>query len=317
MLQELNSLRERKKEWEKTYSLYQEVLTLKELLDEEKDPELEKELRKKESILKEKLDTLSIQSLLQGKYDAANAILSIHPGAGGTDSCDWASILLRMYINWAEAKGYKTRLVDWVPGEEAGIKGATLLIEGKFAYGYLKEEVGIHRLIRISPFDASHRRHTSFAAVDVIPETEEEEIEIREEDLKIETFRAGGPGGQHVNVTDSAVRITHIPTGIVVQCQDQRSQHKNKAMALRILKSRIYNFKEMEKRKEIKKRYEEKARIEWGNQVRSYVFHPYKLVKDHRTGLETSNVEAVLNGEIDQFISLSLKQQLKSASREE
>ena len=222
-----------------------------------------------------------------------------------------------MYINWAEAKGYKTRLVDWVPGEEAGIKSATLLIEGKFAYGYLKEEVGIHRLVRISPFDASHRRHTSFVAVDVIPETEEEEIEIREEDLKIETFRASGPGGQHVNVTDSAVRITHIPTGIIVQCQDQRSQHKNKAMALRILKSRLYNFKEMEKRKEIKKRYEEKARIEWGNQVRSYVFHPYKLVKDHRTGLETSNVEAVLNGEIDQFISLSLKQQLKSVSREE
>lgn len=312
MLQELNSLREKKEEWESTYSLYEEVSTLKELLEEERDPELEKEFRKKSSLLKEKLDTLSIQSLLQGKYDAANAILSIHPGAGGTDSCDWASILLRMYINWAENKGYKSRLVDWTPGEEAGIKSATLLIEGKFAYGYLKEEVGIHRLVRISPFDASHRRHTSFAAVDVIPETKEEEIEIKEEDLKIETFRASGPGGQHVNVTDSAIRITHIPTGIIVQCQDQRSQHKNKAMALRILKSRLHNFREMEKKREQKKRYEEKARIEWGNQVRSYVFHPYRMVKDHRTGLETSDVDSVLAGEIDQFITASLKQNSKS-----
>ncbi len=216
-----------------------------------------------------------------------------------------------MYTNWATRKKYKVRLVDWTPGEEAGIKSATLVVEGKFAYGYLKEEVGIHRLVRISPFDASHRRHTSFAAVDVIPETEEEEIELNENDLKIETFRAGGPGGQHVNVTDSAVRITHIPTGITVQCQDQRSQHKNKAMALRILKSRLSNLKEMEKKKELKKRYEEKAKIEWGNQVRSYILHPYRMVKDHRTGLETSDVESVLNGEIDQFIIASLKQDIK------
>ena len=221
-------------------------------------------------------------------------------------------MLLRMYKNWASEKGYKIRVVDLVAGEEAGIKSATLLIEGKFAYGYLKEEVGIHRLIRISPFDASHRRHTSFAAVDVIPEVKEEEIQIKEEDLKIETFRAGGPGGQHVNVTDSAVRITHLPTGIVVQCQDQRSQHKNKAMAFRILKSRLHNLKEMEKRKEQKKRYEEKARIEWGSQVRSYVLHPYKMVKDHRTGIEVSDVESILNGEIDEFIIASLKQKSKS-----
>jgi len=288
--------------------LYHEVLILKDLLKEEKDSELEEELDKKFSLLEEKLDSLHIQSLLRGTHDAANAILSIHPGAGGTDSCDWAQVLLRMYMNWATSKGYKIRLVEWMPGEEAGIKSATLLVEGKFAYGYLKEEVGIHRLVRISPFDASHRRHTSFAAVDVIPETEEKEIEIKEEDLKIETFRAGGPGGQHVNVTDSAVRITHFPTGIVVQCQDQRSQHKNRAMALRILRSRLYNLREMEKEKELKKRYEEKARIEWGNQVRSYVLHPYKLAKDHRTGLEIADVESIFAGEIDRFIIASLKQ---------
>ncbi|RLE12548.1 peptide chain release factor 2 [Candidatus Aerophobetes bacterium] len=307
-IQKLYSFKEKREEWEKTVSLYEEVFTLKELLEEEKDPEMEKEFKKKFSLLERKLNDLYIRSLLTDPEDKSNAILSIHPGAGGKDSCDWAQILLRMYKNWADSKGYRTRLVDWVPGEEAGIKSATLLVEGKFAYGYLREEIGIHRLIRISPFDASHRRHTSFAAVDVIPEIEEEKIDLKEEDLKIETFRAGGPGGQHVNVTDSAVRITHIPTGIVVQCQDQRSQHKNKAMALRILKSRLYNFKEMEKKKEMRKRYEEKARIEWGSQVRSYVFHPYKMVKDHRTQLETTDVESILNGEIDQFIITSLKQ---------
>lgn len=263
------------------------------------------------SLLEKKVNILHTQSLLKAPHDAANAILSIHPGAGGTDSCDWAEILLRMYLSWANRKGYNTKMVEWMPAEEAGIKSATVLVEGKFAYGYLKEEVGIHRLVRISPFDASGRRHTSFAAVDVIPETEEEGIEIKEQDLKIETFRAGGPGGQHVNVTDSAVRLIHLPTGIVVQCQDQRSQHKNKALAFRILKSRLYNLKEMEKKKEQQRRYEEKARIEWGNQVRSYVLHPYKMVKDHRSGLEISDVESVFAGEIDQFITASLKQNRK------
>jgi len=283
-------------------------LTLKELLEEEKDPQMERELRKKFSLLEKKLEDLHIRSLLNRPEDKANAILSIHSGAGGTDSCDWAQILLRMYTNWANNKGYNVRLVDLTSAEEAGIKSATLLVEGEFAYGYLKEEAGIHRLIRISPFDASSRRHTSFAAVDVIPEVEEKEVQIKEEDLKIETFRAGGPGGQHVNVTDSAVRITHLPTGIIVQCQDQRSQHKNKAMALRILKSRLHNLKEIEKKKELRKRHREKMRIEWGSQARSYVFHPYKMVKDHRTQLEVSDVESVLNGEIDRFIIASLKQ---------
>ena len=307
-IQQLSSLKEKKEVWEKTLFLYEEITTFRELLEEEKDSEMEKELEKKLSLLNKKLDNLYILSLLAKPQDEANAILSIHPGAGGTDSCDWAEILLRMYTNWANNKGYNIRLVEWLSGEEAGIKSATLLIEGAFAYGYLKEEVGIHRLIRISPFDSSHRRHTSFAAVDAIPEVQEKNIQIKEEDLKIDTFRAGGPGGQHVNVTDSAVRILHLPTGIIVQCQDQRSQHKNKAMALRILKSRLYNFEEMEKKKRLKKRHQEKARIEWGSQVRSYVFHPYKMVRDHRTTLEISNVESVLNGKIDQFIITSLKQ---------
>lgn len=192
-------------------------------------------------------------------------------------------------------------------GEEAGVKTATLVVEGEFAYGYLKQEVGIHRLVRISPFDAASRRHTSFAAVDVIPETQEMEVEIKESDLKIDTFRASGPGGQHVNVTDSAIRITHLTTGVIVQCQDQRSQHKNKTMAMRILKARLHNLYELEKEKEIKKRHQDKARIEWGSQVRSYVLHPYTMVKDHRSGLETANVDKVLKGEIDDFIVASLK----------
>lgn len=286
---------------------------------EEKDLEMEKELTKKLTYLENKVDELHIQSLLGESEDRANAILAIHPGAGGTDSCDWAQILLQMYTNWATRKGYAIRLTDWAPGEEAGIKSATLIIEGNFAFGYLKEEMGIHRLVRISPFDASSRRHTSFAAVDVIPEIEETEIELREEDLKIETFRAGGPGGQHVNVTDSAVRITHIPTEIVVQCQDQRSQHKNKAMALRILKSHLHELQQRERREKLQKRRKEKAQIEWGSQVRSYVFHPYKMVKDHRTDLETAGVESVLSGEIDQFISasLTLKQKEKTQREEE
>jgi len=206
-------------------------------------------------------------------------------------------------------------MVEWMAGEEAGVKTATLVVEGEFAYGYLKQEVGIHRLVRISPFDAASRRHTSFAAVDVIPETQDLEVPIKETDLKIDTFRAGGPGGQHINVTDSAVRITHLPTGVIVQCQDQRSQHKNKAMAMRILKARLHNLYELEKEKEIKKRHQDKARIEWGSQVRSYVLHPYTMVKDHRSGLETANVDKVLKGEIDDFIIASLKKSAGSSGK--
>jgi len=300
-------LRSKTEEWRKARDLVGEVQTLAHLLEEEEDKELEEEMETKLNLLERKLGGLEIESLLSGESDSLNAILSIHPGAGGTDSCDWAETLLRMYLSWIDKKGYHGRVVDWIAAEEAGIKTGTVVVEGTFAYGYLKEEVGIHRLVRLSPFDAANRRHTSFAAVDVIPETEDLEVEIKDNDLKIDTFRAGGPGGQHVNVTDSAIRITHLPTGITVQCQDERSQHKNKLTALRILKARLHNFYELEAEKESKKRYEEKARIEWGNQVRSYILHPYSLVKDHRTGVQTTDVERVLKGEIDDFIIASLR----------
>lgn len=307
MLQKLNHLRRKIEEWRKAGDLLGEVQTLAHLLEEEEDKELEEEMQTKLTLLERKLGGLEIESLLGGESDSLNAILSIHPGAGGTDSCDWAEILLRMYLGWIDKKRYHSRVVDWIAGEEAGIKTGTVVVEGTFAYGYLKEEVGIHRLVRLSPFDAANRRHTSFAAVDVIPETEDFEVEVKDNDLKIDTFRAGGPGGQHVNVTDSAIRITHLPTGITVQCQDERSQHKNKVTALRILKARLHNFYELEKEKESKKRHEEKARIEWGNQVRSYILHPYSLVKDHRTGVQATDVERVLKGEIDDFIIASLR----------
>lgn len=307
MLQKLNHLRRKIEEWRKAGDLLGEVQTLAHLLEEEEDKELEEEMQTKLTLLERKLGGLEIESLLSGESDSLNAILSIHPGAGGTDSCDWAEMLLRMYLGWIDKKRYHSRVVDWIAGEEAGIKTGTVVVEGTFAYGYLKEEVGIHRLVRLSPFDAANRRHTSFAAVDVIPETEDFEVEVKDNDLKIDTFRAGGPGGQHVNVTDSAIRITHLPTGITVQCQDERSQHKNKVTALRILKARLHNFYELEKEKESKKRHEEKARIEWGNQVRSYILHPYSLVKDHRTGVQATDVERVLKGEIDDFIIASLR----------
>jgi len=292
-------------------------VALEELLREEEDPELEEELEKKFILLDKELEELELLSLLKGEYDSSNAILSVHPGAGGTDSCDWAERLVLMYLGWINKKGYSSRIVEWMAGEEAGIKTATLVVEGKFAYGYLKQEVGIHRLVRISPFDAASRRHTSFAAVDVIPETQDLQVEIKEGDLKIDTFRASGPGGQHVNVTDSAVRITHLPTGVIVQCQDQRSQYKNKAMALRILKARLHDLYELEKEKELKKRHQDKARIEWGSQVRSYVLHPYTMVKDHRSALERTDVEKVLKGEIDDFIIASLKKSAGSSGKNE
>jgi len=240
--------------------------------------------------------------------DRSNAILSINSGAGGTEACDWASMLFRMYSKWADKKGHKVQILDTLSGEEAGIKNVTAIIRGSFAYGYLKTENGVHRLVRISPFDANKRRHTSFASVDVIPEISDEiKVEVSETDLKIDTYRSGGKGGQHVNVTDSAVRITHIPTGLVVQCQNERSQHKNKSMAMKVLRARLYEVERKKKMTELTKHYDKKQKIEWGSQIRSYVMHPYSMVKDHRTNFQTSNVQAVMDGNIDGFVEAYLK----------
>ena len=263
--------------------------------------------------LKRKLDGLEFRALLGQEADKANAILSINAGAGGTESCDWAAMLLRMYTRWAEARGYQVTLTDQLVGEEAGIKNATVLIKGDYSYGYLKSEAGVHRLVRISPFDSNKRRHTSFASVDVIPEVSDDiQVDIKDADLRIDTYRAGGKGGQHVNKTDSAVRITHIPTGIVVQCQNERSQLKNKHTALKILKARLYEKERMKKTRQLEIAYEAKKEIAWGSQIRSYVLHPYSMVKDHRTDYETGKAEAVLNGEIDGFIEAYLKKTVKS-----
>ncbi len=253
--------------------------------------------------LRSEIDEVELKSILSQEEDKNNAIMTIHPGAGGTESQDWAQMLMRMYIRWAERKGFKVEIVDLQSGEEAGIKSVTLTISGQYAHGYLKGEAGVHRLVRISPFDANKRRHTSFAAVLVYPEISEDiEIDIKDDDLKIDTFRASGAGGQHVNKTSSAVRITHIPTGIIVSCQNERSQHKNKAMALKIIKARLYAIKKKEQDEKLEGFIGEKKDIAWGSQIRSYTLQPYQLIKDHRTGYEAGNVNAVLDGAIDNFI---------------
>lgn len=258
--------------------------------------------------LEKEIDKIELLSFLSGKFDRMNCFFFIHAGAGGTESCDWASILLRMYRRWFERKGYKDEIIDTQPGDEAGIKSATLKVEGDFAYGYLKCERGVHRLVRISPFDSNARRHTSFASVDAFPELNEDiDIQIDEKDLRIDTYRASGAGGQYVNRTDSAVRITHIPTGIVVACQMERSQHKNRAMAFKMLQARLYEAEEEKRKREAEQISGEKAEIGWGSQIRSYVLQPYQMVKDMRTGCETGNTAAVLDGDLDQFIEAYLR----------
>nr|WP_283399990.1 peptide chain release factor 2 [Desulfurobacterium pacificum] len=283
---------------------------LLEMAEEEPDDNsLVEEAENLLSSVEKSLDKLEIKTVLSGEFDKNNAIVTIHAGAGGTESCDWAEMLMRMYLRWAERKGFETEILDYQENEEAGIKSATILVKGPYAYGLLRAEHGTHRLVRISPFDSNARRHTSFCGVIVVPEIEDEiDIEIKDEDIRVDTYRASGAGGQHVNKTDSAVRITHIPTGIVVTCQSERSQIQNRQRAMKILKARLYEL-EMRKREEkIAQARGEHKTIAWGNQIRSYVFHPYQMVKDHRTGVETSNVNAVMDGDIDLFIESYLKQ---------
>lgn len=281
------------------------------LAEEEQDEQAEAEVAGDIKSFTQKLEKFELRTMLSEPHDHCSAYLSIYAGAGGTESCDWVSMLFRMYSRWVEKSGYALSLIDVLPGEEAGIKRITTLIKGDYVYGYLKSEIGVHRLVRISPFDANARRHTSFAAVDVLPEIEEEEeIEINENELRVDTYRASGAGGQHVNKTSSAVRLTHIPTGIVVQCQSERSQHQNRRMALSMLKAKMYQIKEKEREKELSAAYDEKGEIAWGHQIRSYVLQPYSLVKDLRTGKETGNTQAVLDGEIDEFMEAYLKWRL-------
>jgi peptide chain release factor 2 len=290
----------------------EDIAAMCELLEEEEDESLAKEIADSLKALEEELASAEFKSMLSEENDVSNAILAINSGAGGTESQDWAQMLMRMYLRWADRNGYSAEILDTQYGDEAGIKSAMIVITGEYSYGYLKAEIGVHRLVRISPFDSNKRRHTSFASIFVYPEIDDEiEIEIKDEDLRVDVYRASGPGGQGVNTTDSAVRLTHLPTGIVVQCQNERSQIKNKASAMKVLKSRIYE-QEMEKQEEEKKELEKKKKkIEWGSQIRSYVLHPYQMVKDLRTGVETGNVDAVLDGDLEKFIEAYLLQEAK------
>ncbi len=282
-----------------------------ELLREEPDEELQEELGNELTEYREKVEAFELQMLLSEPYDKNNAILELHPGAGGTESQDWGSMLLRMYQRWADKRGFKVETLDYLPGDEAGIKSVTLKISGHNAYGYLKAEKGVHRLVRISPFDSSGRRHTSFVSCDVMPEFNDEiEIEVRAEDLKIDTYRATGAGGQHINTTDSAVRITHAPTGVVVQCQAERSQIKNREAAMKMLKSKLYQLEIEKQQAQLDEIRGEQKEIGWGSQIRSYVFHPYSMVKDHRTSAETGNVGAVMDGDLDLFITVYLRSKI-------
>lgn len=291
--------------------LEQKLLYIEEsigILEEEGGDLFIKEIRNEMVSFKNDLELLELQTLLSGELDKNNAILTIHSGAGGTESQDWAQMLMRMYLRWAERHGYQAQIVDTQPGEEAGIKNATITMNGDYAYGYLRSEAGVHRLVRISPFDTNKRRHTSFASVIVSPELEDDvQIDIREEDIKMDTFRASGAGGQHVNKTSSAVRLTHLPTGMVVSCQNERSQHKNKAVALKVLKARLYDLEIKAKEKKMEELVGDKKDIAWGSQIRSYVLQPYRIVKDHKTGSEIGDVDSVLDGNIDIFLKESLK----------
>jgi len=299
-------------EFNKLKENLEELAILSELNLEENRKEIWEEIEQKAKVLEKDIEKNELIVLFDGKYDANNAIITIRPGAGGTESQDWAEMLLRMYLRWAEKNGYTAKIIEISSGEEAGIKNVTFTASGNHAFGYLKAEKGIHRLVRISPFDANKRRHTSFASVEVIPEIDQEvEVEIKESDLRIDTYRATGAGGQHVNTTDSAVRITHLPTNIVVQCQNERSQYSNKMTAMKILRARLFDHYQEKKIEDLKKVRGKKKDIAWGSQIRSYVFHPYQMVKDHRTEVDSGNLQAIMDGEINFFIEAYLKSRKK------
>ena len=308
VLKEINSLKFKVESFNKIQSELNNVLEMSELLQLEPDDEMTKEVIKSTSFMEKQIEKLEITTLLSGKYDNNNAIITIHPGAGGTEAQDWAEMLYRMYSRWANAHGYELKELDYLEGDEAGLKSVTFSVSGDYAYGYLKGEMGVHRLVRISPFDAGGRRHTSFASIEVLPEiTDDIELDINPDDIKMDVYRASGAGGQHINKTSSAVRLTHIPTGIVVACQTERSQFQNKDTALKMLKSKLLNLKEKEQKDTIDELKGIQMEISWGSQIRSYVFCPYTLVKDHRTNYEVGNVQAVMDGELDGFIDSYLK----------
>lgn len=308
LLKEKKSVESKIDQYEELTREFEDIGVLIEMAQEEEDQSMVPEIQKAYSDYTKKFEELRIKTLLNGEYDTNNAIISIHAGSGGTDAQDWAEMLLRMYTRWSEAKRYKVKILDYQDAAEGGLKSATLLIEGENAYGYLKNEKGVHRVVRISPFDSSGRRHTSFASLDVIPELDDNiTVDIDPEDLRIDTYRSSGAGGQHVNKTDSAIRITHIPTNIVVTCQNERSQHQNKETAMKVLMAKLIELAQQEHKASLDELKGDYSQITWGSQIRSYVFHPYSLVKDHRTNAEVGNVQAVMDGELDYFINEKLK----------
>ena len=308
VLRQTSKLKNKVSAYESLCGDFDDTLTLIEMADEEGDESLVPEVTEGVDRVLKTIEDMRMSTLLSGEYDSKNAILTFHAGAGGTEAQDWAEMLFRMYNHWADAHGFKAKTIDYLDGEEAGLKSAVLLIEGENAYGYMKSEAGVHRLVRVSPFDSSGRRHTSFASLGVMPEIDDNmDVEIRDEDLKVDTYRSSGAGGQHINKTDSAVRITHIPTGIVVACQNERSQHQNREMAMKMLKSKLIEIKEREHLEKIEDIKGVQKEIGWGSQIRSYVFMPYTMVKDHRTGFEMGNINAVMDGDLDGFINAYLK----------
>jgi peptide chain release factor 2 len=312
-MKKLSAMRNEIESWDGLTQRIHDALELAQMEDESLRPDLEHELE----VIEKEVGKREFNAMLSGKYDRGNALLAVHAGAGGTDSQDWAQMLERMYLRWAENHGYESEILDTTEGEEAGIKSVTIAVNGPYAYGYLHPEKGVHRLVRLSPFDAAHRRHTSFALVEVLPQVEnDDEVEINPNDLRIDTYRSAGAGGQNVQKNDTAVRITHLPTGIVVTCQNERSQTQNRENAMRVLRSRLLEIKQQEQEEQIAELRGEYTKAEWGSQIRSYVLHPYQMVKDHRTNYEEGNTQAVLNGDIDAFIEAYLRQQMgeKAAS---